>query len=98
MLAEKWIYLQTNNSRLDYVRHAFEASTVTTLPSASPTPWMGVAPTTRRANATLVMLARNSELYSVISSVKSMEDRFNRRYNYPWVFLNDDDFTEEFKV
>ncbi|KAH6903455.1 alpha-1,2 mannosyltransferase KTR1 [Coprinopsis sp. MPI-PUGE-AT-0042] len=50
-----------------------------------------------RANATLVMLARNSELDGVISSMRQVEDRFNRKYNYPWVFLNDDDFTDEFK-
>jgi Glycolipid 2-alpha-mannosyltransferase len=48
------------------------------------------------ANAVFVFLARNSDLEGVVSSVRQMEDRFNRNYNYPWVFLNDEPFTDEF--
>ncbi len=51
----------------------------------------------RRANATFVFLCRNSDINSVVSSVQQMEDRFNRRYHYPWVFLNEEPFTDEFK-
>ncbi|KAJ7774840.1 glycosyltransferase family 15 protein [Mycena metata] len=50
-----------------------------------------------RANATFVFLARNSDINGVVASIQSMEDRFNKKYNYPWVFLNDEPFTEEFK-
>ncbi|KAF5391283.1 hypothetical protein D9757_001876 [Collybiopsis confluens] len=49
------------------------------------------------ANATFVLLARNSDLAGVINSMQSAEDRFNRFYNYPWVLLNEEPFTEEFK-
>jgi hypothetical protein len=28
--------------------------------------------------------------------MKMIEDRFNRIYKYPWTFLNDEPFTEEF--
>ncbi|KAI0315949.1 nucleotide-diphospho-sugar transferase, partial [Amylostereum chailletii] len=52
---------------------------------------------TRKANATMVMLARNSDLDGVIRSVKDAEDRFNRRAGYPWVFLNEEPFSDEFK-
>lgn len=51
----------------------------------------------RRANATLVMLARNSDLDGVISSVEQLESKFNHKFNYPWVFLNDEPFSFEFK-
>ncbi|KAJ6547577.1 glycosyltransferase family 15 protein [Mycena capillaripes] len=51
----------------------------------------------RRANATFVFLCRNSDIDGVVASVQSLEDRFNRHKNYPWVFLNDEPFTEEFK-
>jgi alpha 1,2-mannosyltransferase len=54
-------------------------------------------PKERRANAAFVFLARNAELKGVIKSIQSMEDRFNRRFNYPYVFLNDEPFTDEFK-
>lgn len=51
----------------------------------------------RRANATLLMLARNSEVDGAVRSVREMEDRFNRKYHYPWVFLNEQPFSDEFK-
>lgn len=49
------------------------------------------------ANAVLLMLARNSELEGAVSSVRQLEEKFNHRFHYPWVFLNEEPFTEEFK-
>jgi hypothetical protein len=49
------------------------------------------------ANATFVILARNSEMEKLVKSLKEIEDRFNHRYHYPFVFLNDEPFTDEFK-
>jgi alpha 1,2-mannosyltransferase len=51
----------------------------------------------RRANATLLMLARNSDLDNAVRSVRRLEDRFNRHFNYPWMFLNEEPFDDEFK-
>ncbi|KAG5727963.1 Glycolipid 2-alpha-mannosyltransferase [Termitomyces sp. T112] len=51
----------------------------------------------RRANATFIMLCRNSEVQGVASSIQQVEDRFNRNHNYPWVLLNEEPFTDEFK-
>lgn len=51
-----------------------------------------------RANAAFVVLARNSEIDGVILSMRSLERRFNQWFNYPWIFLNDEPFTDEFKV
>lgn len=50
-----------------------------------------------KANAVLVVLARNSELDGVIESMSTLERHFNQWFNYPWVFLNDEEFTDEFK-
>ena len=50
----------------------------------------------RKANAVLVMLARNSEVNGAAEAVKQLEDRFNHKYHYPWVFLNDEPFSEDF--
>ncbi|KAI0724091.1 glycosyltransferase family 15 protein [Fomitopsis betulina] len=50
-----------------------------------------------RANATFVLLARNSDLKGIVSSVKQNEDRFNKEYKYPYVFLNEEPFSDEFK-
>jgi len=49
------------------------------------------------ANATLFMLARNSDVDSAVNSVREVEDRFNRNYGYPWVFLNEEPFSDDFK-
>lgn len=49
-----------------------------------------------KENATMVMLVRNSDLDAALESIRSLEDRFNRHFRYPWVFLNDVPFTEEF--
>ncbi|OUM56052.1 hypothetical protein BVG19_g5713 [[Candida] boidinii] len=50
-----------------------------------------------RENAAFVVLARNSEIDGVISSMKSLERHFNQWFNYPWIFLNNERFTKEFK-
>jgi len=49
------------------------------------------------ANATLFMLARNSDVDSAVNSVREVEDRFNHKYGYPWVFLNEQPFSDDFK-
>ncbi|KAK7054875.1 hypothetical protein VNI00_003338 [Paramarasmius palmivorus] len=67
------------------------------LPDYSYTPNIYVNTTERRANATFVLLARNTDVNGVASSMQSVEDRFNKHYNYPWVLLNDEPFTDDFK-
>ncbi|TRM59913.1 nucleotide-diphospho-sugar transferase [Schizophyllum amplum] len=55
------------------------------------------APDDARANATFVVLARNSEVKGVEQSIRDLEARFNAQYQYPYVFLNDEEFTDAFK-
>ncbi|MCJ1283206.1 alpha 1,2-mannosyltransferase 2.4.1 [Xylographa opegraphella] len=50
-----------------------------------------------RMNATFVTLARNSDIWEIAKSIRQVEDRFNRKYNYDWVFLNDKPFEDDFK-
>lgn len=50
-----------------------------------------------KLNATFVTLARNSDLWEIVKSIRQVEDRFNRKYHYDWVFLNDKPFDAEFK-
>ncbi|KAH8888558.1 glycosyl transferase [Thozetella sp. PMI_491] len=49
-----------------------------------------------RENAALVMLTRNSELATALKSIHSVEKHFNRWFHYPFVFLNDEPWSEEF--
>jgi alpha 1,2-mannosyltransferase len=48
------------------------------------------------ANATFIILARNSEQGGLVQSITQLEKVFNSKYHYPYVILNDDHFTEEF--
>jgi len=50
-----------------------------------------------KANAAFVMLCRNEEVDGAVKSIRELEDRFNYKYHYPWVFLNEVEFTEDFK-
>lgn len=50
-----------------------------------------------RVNATFVTLARNTDIWEIARSIRQVEDRFNRNYNYDWVFLNDKPFDDQFK-
>ncbi|GME86662.1 unnamed protein product [Ambrosiozyma monospora] len=50
----------------------------------------------QRQNATLISLVRNKELYLMLGSIQQLESRFNKDYNYDWVFLNDEPFTDKF--
>ncbi|KAG2736029.1 hypothetical protein G9P44_000119 [Scheffersomyces stipitis] len=50
-----------------------------------------------KVKATFVTLARNKELFDLIPAIRAVEDRFNRKFHYDWVFLNDEEFTQEFK-
>ena len=50
-----------------------------------------------RMNATFVTLARNSDVWEIARSIRQVEDRFNKKFNYDWVFLNDQPFDDQFK-
>lgn len=49
-----------------------------------------------KANAVFVSLVNDNQLYHIIASIRSVEDRFNRKYHYDWVFLSDQPFSQSF--
>ncbi|KAG2201506.1 hypothetical protein INT46_007779 [Mucor plumbeus] len=44
-----------------------------------------------------VILIRNSELNGIVSTMTQIENTFNSKFDYPYVFLNDEPFTDNFK-
>lgn len=50
----------------------------------------------KKANATMLMLCRNSDVFSVLETIQNIQDRFNNKYNYDYTFLNDIPFDYEF--
>ncbi|KAJ2530994.1 hypothetical protein GGH20_001651, partial [Coemansia sp. RSA 1937] len=55
------------------------------------------APNTEKpVKAALVALVRNDDLYGLRKTIRELEDRWNRKYNYPYIFLNDKPFSEKF--
>jgi hypothetical protein len=53
--------------------------------------------TDAHANAVLLMVTRNKDVQNSVNSVRRLEDRFNRKRRYPWVFLNSEPWDNEFK-
>ncbi|KAI9018728.1 glycolipid 2-alpha-mannosyltransferase-domain-containing protein [Phycomyces nitens] len=45
----------------------------------------------------LYMIIHNNKLQSARESIRSIEDRFNHKYRYPWVLLNSQHFTSDFR-
>ncbi|CDS10110.1 hypothetical protein LRAMOSA02787 [Lichtheimia ramosa] len=81
-------------------------TTTTTQSNAWSSDTLSVAPPTTttaawhnktRANAAFVILTRNSELDALRKTMQQLEARFNSKFNYPYVFLNDEEFTDEFR-
>ena len=50
---------------------------------------------TERENAVLVMLARNGEVKGILSTLRQVEQRFNRFFHYPIMFVNDEQWEPE---
>ena len=51
-----------------------------------------------RPRAALISLVRSSELPGLMQSMRQLEYHWNRKYQYPWIFFNDEPFSDEFKV
>lgn len=49
-------------------------------------------------NSTLYTLCRNSDLYDLLETIVNYEARFNNKFHYDWVFLNDHEFDDNFKL
>jgi alpha 1,2-mannosyltransferase len=58
----------------------------------------GMLARTNKPKAALISLVRNQELDGIVQSMTQLEYKWNHKYQYPWVFFNDEPFSEEFKV
>ena len=50
-----------------------------------------------RINACIFILSRNSDLDDLTRTIRELELRFNSAFNYPYVVVNDVEFTDDFK-
>lgn len=51
-----------------------------------------------KPKAALISLVRNQELEGIVQSMTQLEYHWNHKYQYPWIFFNDEPFNDEFKV
>lgn len=51
-----------------------------------------------RPRAALISLVRNSKLEGILQSMRQLEERWNHKYQYSWIFFNDESFDDDFKV
>ena len=79
------------------VRHFLLADDAKPIAISKTSPLMITTDPSRRAKAAIVVLAQNSHLRSVLLSMQRMEQRFNGKYHYPYVFLNEQQFDSDFK-
>ncbi|QFZ27162.1 putative mannosyltransferase [Clavispora lusitaniae] len=52
--------------------------------------------TYQRENATIVALVRNNEIKKIQRTITQFEEKFNKKFGYPYTFINDEPFTERF--
>ncbi|ODV85724.1 glycosyltransferase family 15 protein [[Candida] arabinofermentans NRRL YB-2248] len=50
-----------------------------------------------RSNATLLTLVRNQELKDIVHTIRQIESTWNHNFHYPYTFISDEEFTQEFK-
>lgn len=50
-----------------------------------------------KQNAVIMILCRNSDKNDIAKTLTNFEEKFNKKHQYPYVFLNDQEFTEDFK-
>ncbi|KAG7918619.1 hypothetical protein KL927_002076 [Ogataea polymorpha] len=50
-----------------------------------------------RANATMLTLVRNKELKAIVHTIRQIENTWNHNFHYPYTFIGDEEFTQEFK-
>lgn len=49
-----------------------------------------------RENAVIVVVCREWELDNITETIKTLEERFNHKYHYPYAFINDQKFSQHF--
>jgi alpha 1,2-mannosyltransferase len=50
-----------------------------------------------RVRAAFVILAQSDDLQGIRLSMRQMEDRFNRKFGYPYVLLSQEELSDDFK-
>ena len=50
-----------------------------------------------RVKAAFVILARNTDIDGLKRTIPMLEQKFNSKFNYPYIFLNDKPFSDSFK-
>lgn len=48
--------------------------------------------------STFLVLCRNEEVYELLETIQSIEDRYNHNFHHDWVFLNDEKFSDQFII
>lgn len=87
VFATLWFKVQPDGHDLSYLKNPNLRD------PSSPPAWINAT----RVKAAFVILTRNSELDGVRTAMRQLEARFNHKFNYPYIFLNDEPFTDDFK-
>ncbi|SSD60366.1 related to Alpha-1,2 mannosyltransferase KTR1 [Saccharomycodes ludwigii] len=50
-----------------------------------------------KVKATFFCLVRESEIDSLLPTIRTIQTRFNNKFGYPWIFVSDEEFSDNFK-
>jgi mannosyltransferase/alpha 1,2-mannosyltransferase len=51
----------------------------------------------RRESAAILLLARDGDLEALLPTLANFESKFNARFRYPYIFLNEDSLSQKFQ-
>ncbi|KAJ2745371.1 hypothetical protein GGI20_002216 [Coemansia sp. BCRC 34301] len=89
--------VSSSGKRIAYDKQKPWTNTVPVRPNSSTSGNTTSNDSTPLLRAAMVALVRNSELDGIRATIRQVEDRFNREFGYPYILLNDEEFTDEFK-
>lgn len=55
-------------------------------------------PHLNNGTSTFLVLCRNEEVYELLETIQSIQDRYNHKFHHDWVFLNDEQFSDQFII
>lgn len=66
-------------------------------PADKPTKYSWMTRHTRKEKAAILLLARDGDLEALLPTLDNFETKFNGKFRYPYVFLNEDSLSQAFQ-
>eukprot|EP01135_Chromosphaera_perkinsii_P002531 Nk52_evm47s224 gene=Nk52_evmTU47s224 len=85
------------SSKISSLFRTFEQGKERKIPMPKPGTERGRGSKKGKTNGVIVVLTQESRLSRILPTIQNFEEKFNKMYGYPYVFLNDVEFSPEYK-